>query len=268
MYQSNTFYTTAQFAKLHGINKRTLHYYDDIGLFSPKHKGDNQYRYYTESQSIELQFILMLKDLHMRLDEIADYLKHPSSEGFQVIANDKITMIDQQIQQLKQTKAILEKRLEMLEISDNIHDKEIRIEHHKKEYILTTPCTFHDDQLDMIAKKLLELNISDSSQIGYGSYISLDKIRNNNFSEYDGLYLPVKGNIKSKTLMIRPEGMYVCAYIKGDWNRIPGFYQDILAYAKTNHIKLGTYAFETGMNDFAIETMEDYVTEISIHMED
>ena len=82
MYHSNTYYTTAQFAKLHGINKRTLHYYDDIGLFSPKHKGDNQYRYYTESQSIELQFILMLKDLHMSLDEIADYLKHPSSEGF------------------------------------------------------------------------------------------------------------------------------------------------------------------------------------------
>ena len=27
-------------------------------LFSPKHKGDNQYRYYTESQSIELQFII------------------------------------------------------------------------------------------------------------------------------------------------------------------------------------------------------------------
>ena len=27
--------TTAQFAKLHNVNKRTLHYYDKIGLFSP-----------------------------------------------------------------------------------------------------------------------------------------------------------------------------------------------------------------------------------------
>ena len=31
--------TTAQFAKLHGVNKRTLHYYDTIGLFSPAPKG-------------------------------------------------------------------------------------------------------------------------------------------------------------------------------------------------------------------------------------
>ena len=30
--------TTAQFAKLHGVNKRTLHYYDTIGLFSLRKK--------------------------------------------------------------------------------------------------------------------------------------------------------------------------------------------------------------------------------------
>lgn len=27
--------TTAQFADLHGLCRRTLHYYDQIGLFSP-----------------------------------------------------------------------------------------------------------------------------------------------------------------------------------------------------------------------------------------
>ena len=40
-------YTTGQFAKLNGINKRTLHYYDEIGLFCPECKGENGYRYYT-----------------------------------------------------------------------------------------------------------------------------------------------------------------------------------------------------------------------------
>ena len=32
--------TAAQFAKLHGVNKRTLHYYDSIGLFSPRERGE------------------------------------------------------------------------------------------------------------------------------------------------------------------------------------------------------------------------------------
>ena len=39
MKKSNIQLTTAQFAKLHEVNKRTLHYYDDIGLFSPNTKA-------------------------------------------------------------------------------------------------------------------------------------------------------------------------------------------------------------------------------------
>ncbi len=31
--------TTAQFAAIHEVNPRTLHYYDSVGLFSPERKG-------------------------------------------------------------------------------------------------------------------------------------------------------------------------------------------------------------------------------------
>ena len=45
MNVKNVKLTTAQFAKLHGVNKRTLHYYDTIGLFSPGTKRENGYRF-------------------------------------------------------------------------------------------------------------------------------------------------------------------------------------------------------------------------------
>ena len=48
-------FTTGQFARLHHLNKRTLHYYDEIGLFSPAFKGENDYRYYTWQQSADLE---------------------------------------------------------------------------------------------------------------------------------------------------------------------------------------------------------------------
>lgn len=32
-------FSTGKFAKLNGINKRTLHYYNDIGLFRPEITG-------------------------------------------------------------------------------------------------------------------------------------------------------------------------------------------------------------------------------------
>ncbi len=39
MKDENYKFTTGEFAKLNGINKRTLHYYDEIGLFSPAIKN-------------------------------------------------------------------------------------------------------------------------------------------------------------------------------------------------------------------------------------
>ena len=67
MKKSNIQLTTAQFAKLHEVNKRTLHYYDDIGLFSPNTKGENGYRYYDLSQSVDFEYIRILKELNMSI---------------------------------------------------------------------------------------------------------------------------------------------------------------------------------------------------------
>lgn len=95
--------TTAQFAKLHGLNKRALHYYDEIGLFSPAFKGENGYRYYDYRQSMEFEYIRMLKDLHMSIEEIKEYESNPSSAGFLKIADTKLTEIEKEIQRLQMT---------------------------------------------------------------------------------------------------------------------------------------------------------------------
>lgn len=82
MEQGRVRFTTAQFAKLHHLNKRTLHYYDDIGLFSPMYKGENGYRYYDYMQSMELENIRMLKELHMSIEEIKSYMQNPDAKVF------------------------------------------------------------------------------------------------------------------------------------------------------------------------------------------
>ena len=79
MYSQKLF-TTGQFAQLHHINKRTLHYYDQIGLFSPDYHGKNHYRYYTYQQSPELEMILTFRDLGMSIDEILRYRSQSSPE--------------------------------------------------------------------------------------------------------------------------------------------------------------------------------------------
>ena len=81
--------TTAQFAAIHEVNPRTLHYYDSVGLFSPERKGENQYRYYTSRQSIDFEYIRMLKELNMSIREIRSYVQEPGPDKFMELANGK-----------------------------------------------------------------------------------------------------------------------------------------------------------------------------------
>ena len=65
MNRKNYLYSSGEFAKLTGVNKRTLHYYNEIGLFRPEIIGENGYHYYTCFQFTELELILTLS-VHRR----------------------------------------------------------------------------------------------------------------------------------------------------------------------------------------------------------
>ena len=89
MAKNPIYLTVAQFARLHEVNKRTLHYYDQIGIFSPSKKGENGYRYYDSSQSIGFEYIRMLKDLNMSMEELGAFISSPDMETFIQIAEEK-----------------------------------------------------------------------------------------------------------------------------------------------------------------------------------
>lgn len=82
-------FSSGEFAKLNGINKRTLHYYNDIGLFCPKVKGENGYHYYSCFQTIQLEMILIFRRLGLSIEDIKTYTDSPSDASFQQIISDK-----------------------------------------------------------------------------------------------------------------------------------------------------------------------------------
>ena len=66
--------TTGEFAKLAGVTKHTLFYYDEI-IFSPRSKMKRtDTRYYYLSQLEVLDVIYILRELNMPLNEIQSYM--------------------------------------------------------------------------------------------------------------------------------------------------------------------------------------------------
>lgn len=63
-------YTIKQVSQIAGVTPRTLRHYDSIGLFKPTRIGENGYRYYSEDSLLQLQQILLYRELGMPLDEI------------------------------------------------------------------------------------------------------------------------------------------------------------------------------------------------------
>lgn len=62
--------TTSQVAELTGISKRTLQYYDEIGILKPSCLTQSGYRLYNDDAMQKLQQILFFKELGFTLKEI------------------------------------------------------------------------------------------------------------------------------------------------------------------------------------------------------
>lgn len=93
-------HTISEVSALSGVSKRTLQYYDQIGLLKPTQVSQAGYRLYDEEALQTLQQILLYRELQFPLKEIARIL-HSSDY-------DRNRALEQQIELLKMKKEHLE----------------------------------------------------------------------------------------------------------------------------------------------------------------
>lgn len=77
--------TVKQLSKLTGISARTLHYYDEIGLFVPTQKSESGYRLYDDKALETLQQILFFREFDIPLKEIKAIMENPALDKDQIL---------------------------------------------------------------------------------------------------------------------------------------------------------------------------------------
>jgi len=94
-------------ARMFGISRATLLYYDAIGLLSASQRSEAGYRLYTEEDCTTLGAIRQLRDLGVPVGRIKSYLSR-KEEGVTAILLQRILAINEQISALRdQQKAVL-----------------------------------------------------------------------------------------------------------------------------------------------------------------
>ncbi len=87
--------TVKDVSEITGVSRRTLRYYDEIGLLKPTELTDAGYRLYDNRALERLQEIMFFKELEIPLEDIKNIMDNPSYEKEQVLLAQK-TLLEQQ----------------------------------------------------------------------------------------------------------------------------------------------------------------------------
>ncbi len=110
-------YSIQQVSELLRMPKDTLRYYDKLKLVSPS-RGENRYRYYTEQDILDLQYIETFKYADFTLAEIRQFFNYMRSlasaedcDNIEQLFEDKKTEYTQKIKTYKTMVVLVDKML-------------------------------------------------------------------------------------------------------------------------------------------------------------
>jgi len=116
-------YTVNQLARLAGVSRRTLHYYDHIGLLKPDATGDNRYRYYAHPALLRLQQIRFYRELGFSLEQIRAALEQPDYDLLRALEGHRQALLGR-IEQTKRLIDTVEKTMQHLRGEIKMSDKD------------------------------------------------------------------------------------------------------------------------------------------------
>ncbi len=85
--------TVKEISKITGITIRTLHYYDQIGLFKPTDKSEAGYRLYDDNALKQLQQILFFREFDIPLKEIKSVMENPALDSNYILQMQRNMLI-------------------------------------------------------------------------------------------------------------------------------------------------------------------------------
>lgn len=265
--EKNRLLTIGQFAALHEINKKTLMWYDEIGLLKPVCIKENGYRYYSYQQSSVLETILMLRELNVSLDEIKHFMKNRTIDTFDALLQEKIAELNQTISHLKSIRKILIKQQQDMDILRSLDFTEINLVEKKSRYLVAVDVAGNlpiEQEIERVISETKRYQLRRLHDASYGSMLPVENLYQGKFSNYSALYIEMPFPVSKKGLHLQPAGIYLQAFHKGSWDELPDRYKEILAFADRQGLSLYGYAYETGINEIVIDSMDDYITKIEI----
>jgi DNA-binding transcriptional MerR regulator len=158
----NLEYTINDIAKIAGISTRTLRYYDEINLLSPKRISSNGYRIYGKEEINQLQQVLFYREFDIKLDKIAELIKRNDFDRESALIEHRTNLmtkrkqIDDLIQNLDESLDEMRGRTIMKDMDKFKGFKEEKIKENEKNYGKEIREKYGDEVIEESNKKYMD----------------------------------------------------------------------------------------------------------------
>jgi len=269
-----------EFAKISGISRKNLIYYDTIGVFSPEITLENGYRFYYYRQLYTINMICTLKDIGVSLKEIKDYTENRSPIKLIELFENQLKGVDAEISRLIQTKDMMIMHLEALRIATNVETDVIEVKYFDAEPLFVSKnIPLLTEQKDTFSKMLTRFYQYANSQGYYVSFpwgVKLDlrnydkNINLNGYQENYDIENALSFYYRVPTANTYKEaGKYLVLYTYAySFSQKNTTYQQLINYAKEHNYKIKMELYEDYLiNEISANKPEDYLIRLTVPIE-
>lgn len=269
----NLYLTTGEFAKIAGIQRKHLIYYDTIGLFSPEKVSENGYRYYYYRQLYTLNTILTLKEIGMPLEEIRGIIYQRDPEILRPVFTQQQEKVQQQLAKLQQIHDMMQLHLENLAIIDTVSLDTYQVETLPRQYLfLADEKAWDQDPAPSLARMLTRFYLYGKEQ-GYER--SFPRGIKTTITHQDQLAgNPILGHQKTQFyyhLMngadYREAGTFVTKYTRMSHQERGTLFSRLLDHAKARYHEVEPVIYEDNLTSEISEQFPDgYLVRLSVRV--
>ena len=262
------YFTTGEFAKICGVNKQTLFYYDQVGIFKPDVIGENGYRYYSYTQLETFTVISMLRDLGVHIKEIKAHMDCRSPEALLSLMENKYVEIEKKISALQWSKKYIEKKIHTTREGQTASSGIIQIKELPTRLMVTSDYKGPDDTAAIT--EALGDHITYCNKLGLhnatpiGSMIPKSSVSKKGY-RYSKFYTTIDNTLSSHEAYRAEGGKYIMIYDDNGYENIGENCLKLLNYASSNGLCTGECFYEDViLDDLSTQGYFNYLVRLSI----
>lgn len=261
----------SEFARLSGIKRKNLIFYDEIGLLSPEYRHDNGYRYYTYHQLETVSVISALREIGMSLSDIKRYLDERTPEALIELFTVQRESLEQKINNLRRLQCMIDTRLDMTRRGRKIVPASILLTECPKERLLVTEDVtgLDDDAIEDAIGRFYDY--CDLNHVIYGypfcTLVSLQSLKEKKWNSPSRFFFKFPPEDNNFPAIIKPAGLYLTAYGEVDYTSSEAIYIRMADYMEREGLTIIGDAYEEFLLDeIAVKAPGKYLLQISIQV--